>query len=111
MSASGRCLKVFQFKFSSYFGPLCPFQINQFHRSAYHGFHSLVFIVDAVLHQVLVSINLGDGDIVELAHLPRRVEGVAVGIIVAGQAALYGVLDDGFLEGVAEQTEGCGLMI
>ena len=36
---------------------------------------------------------------------------MAVGILGASQAALYGALDVGFLEGVAEQTVGCGLMI
>ena len=63
-----------------------------------------------VLDQKVV-INLRDGDIVELTCVTRQVEGEAVRILVAGNAALHGVPDWDFHVGVVKQTVGKSLIV
>ena len=58
-----------------------------------------------------VVIKLRDGDIVELTRVTRQVEGEAVRILVAGNAALHGVPDGDFHVGVVKQTVAESLVI
>jgi hypothetical protein len=60
----------------------------------------------AIIHSYnrLGSINLGNGGIVEFTQLPRQVEREAVGIFVAGNAALYRVQKWDVLVGVVKEA-------
>ena len=54
--------------------------------------------------QVLALVYLGHGDIVELARLPRQIEGLAVGVFEAGKTALHGGLGLGDRDGVVQEA-------
>ena len=66
----------------------------------------LHFKITAVLClvQVLALVYLGHGDIVELARLPRQVEGLAVGVFEAGKTALHGRLGLGDRDSVVQEA-------